>query len=105
MFMKTLHDQSDSDKRERMTRILVISAVLAALLVGTWQVINAAPRYEFQQALTQQPSVDLSGMPGSFADLIEEVKPAGVNISATGQSMSVRGLPRPDFENAFLDAV
>ncbi|MFB3083866.1 MAG: hypothetical protein ACE1Z4_10510 [Gammaproteobacteria bacterium] len=23
--MKTLHDQSDSDKRERMTRILVIS--------------------------------------------------------------------------------
>lgn len=25
MFMKTLHDQSDSDKRERITRILVIS--------------------------------------------------------------------------------
>ncbi|MEE8263330.1 MAG: hypothetical protein V3R83_12790 [Gammaproteobacteria bacterium] len=25
MFMKTLHDQSDSDKRERMRRILVIS--------------------------------------------------------------------------------
>ncbi len=51
MFMKTLHDQSDSDKRERVTRILVISAVLAPLLVGPWQVINAAPRYGFQQAL------------------------------------------------------
>ena len=65
-----------------MQRFTVLAALVAASAFGLWQL---AP----MPAVSAGPSVDqqittLAGTPASFADVIEAVQPAVVNISVTG---------------------
>ena len=91
-----------------MKRFAVLAALVAASAFGLWQL---AP----MPAVSAGPPVDqqittLAGTPASFADIIEAVQPAVVNISVTGPAAPQTrghipmqpGTPGPDNFEDFL---
>ncbi len=76
----------------RSKKTLIAIAVTSALLLGGWQAFsqNALARVEATPA-------QLS-MPGSFADLVQAIEPAVVNISTTGKRPPDQSFSTPRFQ-------
>ena len=72
---------------------LIAVAVTSALLLGGWQALNRDAL-----ARVEPTPVKLSGMPSSFADLVQSVEPAVVNISTTGQRVPSQAFSMPRFQ-------
>lgn len=76
-------------KRKAKYTLTVIAAALAGTLVGTQMM---SPAFSKVTASVAQPASALRTsveQPGSFADLIAEVKPAVVNISTSGKMSGI----------------
>ncbi len=72
--------------RSASLTMLVLMVVLATQGVTMSRAFAAA-------APAMEPETHLSGLPGSFADLVQKVKPAVVNVSTTGKVPAWRGAP------------
>ncbi|MFQ6024235.1 MAG: DegQ family serine endoprotease [Acidiferrobacterales bacterium] len=75
-------------------RLAVIGATLSAVLVTAYALNPAVVASVSEPAHSQMGAAD---MPASFADLIDKVKPAVVNISTTGKISGIGALPHPQF--------
>ena len=71
-------------------KTLIALAISSSLLLGGWQAFNQSALARVESAPTQ-----LSGMPASFADLVEAIEPAVVNISTTGNRPSSQSSAMP----------
>lgn len=89
---------STRDPRTWMKPRRLAAAVATAVAVGAVAFPGARDVLAEAVAPLDGSKIEQSAMPGSFADLVDAVSPAVVNISATGKARGERGKAMPQFK-------